>query len=345
MRKTIRIRCIIIVAVFALIAAASVFAIFYSADAFAMSALSVGSGTEDDPYVISTMNQLTNLQALSSSDLAYEYTKDKYFRLDSDLATAYTIVTTSNGFFGHLDGGGHTVKILSKTGLFNYLRSGATISNLTVSVDLQVNYVEEYFGLVYVIDEGATVDNCTIYGNMTIDHSKWKNRFETMGQYLECGLIANTNNGVISNCHVYGSIIQPNLELFCSGSDIRISMYAPMGSGKIVNCEAVGDVELAVSSTGYYFSAFSTQNSVENCSFNGDILINATGSTNTGMKLYVYALGRHAVNSVFTGDIIFDHKNASFHRQAKHVIAVSADDGSCVHHGTIQIINQSTKGN
>ena len=345
MRKTIRLRCIIIVAVFALTAFAGVFAIFYSADAFAMSALSHGSGTESDPYVISTMNQLSNLQAISSSDLSYEYTKDKYFRLDRDLTTSYTIVTTSNGFYGHLDGNGHTVRILSETGLFNRLLGGASISNLTVKVNLEVDYVDDYFGLVYVIDEGATVDNCTIYGNVTIDHSKWKNRFQTMGQYLECGLIANTNNGVISNCHVYGSVIQPNLELFCSGSDIRICLYAPFGSGKIVNCDIFADVELAVSSTGYYFSGFSIENSVQNCAFTGDILVNSTGSTLTGMKLYVYALGQKAENSVYTGNIVFDHKNAAFHRQAKHVVAVSGIEGSCVHNGTIEIINQSTKAN
>ena len=339
MRKIIRLRCIIIVVAFALIAAASVFAIFYSADAFAMSALSIGSGTQDDPYVISTINQLNNLQAISSSDLSYEYTYGKYFRLDRDLSTSYTIVTTTNGFFGHLDGNGHTLRILSKTGLFNYLRDGATISNLTVKVDLDVNYVEEYYGLVFVIDEGATVDNCTVYGTMTIDHTKWKNRFETMGQYLECGLIANTNNGVISNCHVYANIIQPNLELFCSGSDIRISMYAPMGSGSIVDCTADGDVELAVSSTGYYFSAFSIQNEVKNCTFTGNIRVNSTGSTLTGMKLYVYALGQRATNSTYNGNLVLDYRNANFHRQAKTVLAVGADE-SCVHNGSIEEINK-----
>ena len=341
MRKTIRIRCIIIVAAFALCAFASVFAIFYSADAFAMSALSVGSGTEDDPYVISTMNQLSNLQALSSSDFSYKYTKDKYFRLDRDITTAYTIVTTSNGFFGHLDGNGHTIRILSETGLFNRLLSGASISNLTVKVNLEVDFIADYYGLVYTIDEGAKIDNCTIYGDVTIDHSKWTKRFEYMGQYLECGLLANTNNGVISNCHVYGSVIQPNLELFCSGSDIRVSLYAPFGSGTIVNCEAKGDVVLAVSSTGYYFSGFSMQNSVQNCTFEGNIRINSTGSINTGMKLYVYALGQKAVDSTYTGNIVFDHKNAPFHRQAKHVVAIGGEDNSCVHNGTIEIINEA----
>ena len=340
MRRTIRIRCIIIVAVFALIAAASVFIIFYSADAFAMSALSVGTGTKDDPYVISTMNQLSNLQAISSSDLSYEYTKDKYFKLDCDITTAYTIVTTSNGFFGHLDGNGHTIRILSETGLFNRLCDGANISNLTVKVNLEVDYVEDYYGLVYVIDEGATVDNCTVYGNVTVDHSKWVKRFDYMGQYLECGLLANTNNGVISNCRIYGSIIQPNLELFCSGSDIRLCLYAPFGSGTIVNCEAVGDVLLAVSSTGYYFSAFSIQNSVQNCTFTGDIRINSTGSTITGLKLYVYALGQHAVNSTYTGNIVLDYRNASFHRQAKQVVAISGDETTCIHNGTIEVINK-----
>ena len=340
MRKTVRTRCIIIVVVFALLAAASVFTIFYKADAFAMSALTVGSGTEDDPYIISTANQLSNLQAISSSDLSYEYTKDKYFKLSRDITTAYTIVTTSNGFFGHLDGNGHTVKILSKTGLFKRLMDGASISNLTVKVNLTVDYIEEYYGLVYIIDEGATVDNCTIYGNATIDHSKWKNRFQTMGQYIECGLLANTNNGTISNCHIYGSIIQANLELFCSGSDIRLSLYAPGGSGTIVNCTASGNVKLAVSSTGYYFSAFSMENSVENCTFTGDIHIDSTGSIYTGMKLYIYALGQKAVNSTYNGNIVFDHHNEAFHRQAKHTIAVGPEGGGNTHNGTIEIINK-----
>ena len=343
MRKTIRIRCIIIVAVFALIAAASVFAIFYSADAFALSALSVGSGTVDDPYIISSMNQLSNLQAISTSNLSYEYTKDKYFRLNRDITTAYTLVATGNGFWGHLDGDGHTIRIVSETGLFKHLMSGASISNLNVKVDLEVDYVEEYYGLVYTIAEGATVDNCTIYGNITIDHTKWKNRFQTMGQYLECSLLANTNGGTISNCHIYGSIIQPNLELFCSGSDIRVSFFAVGGGGTIANCSITGNAQLAVSSTGYYFSGFSRENNVQNCTFNGDITLTSTQGTSTGMKLYVYALGQKAVNSTYNGNILFDQDNQADHKQAKHVIDIGSDDGSCIHNGTITKINQKTK--
>ena len=342
MRRVIRVRCILIVVVFVIVAALSVFAVFYSADALGMSALSVGSGTADDPYVISTANQLNNLQAITSSDLSYEYTKDKYFRLNRDITTAYTIVTTSNGFFGHLDGDGHTVRILSETGLFNRLLSGASITNLTVKVNLNVDYVEEYYGLVYTIEEGAVVDNCSIHGNITIDHTKWKNRFQTMGQYLEISLLANTNNGTISNCNIYGNITQPNLELFCSGSDIRVSYFAVSGGGIVDNCTVTGDVTLAVSSTGYYFSGFSIQNTVQNCTFTGNIRLTSTQGTSTGMKLYVYALGQHAFDSAFNGNIVFDHDNQADHRQAKHVIGIGAEDGNNTHNGTVEQINKKS---
>ena len=342
MRKTIRIRCILIVLVFALLAAAGVVAVFSNADAFALSALSKGSGTADDPYIITTVNQLTNLQEIASSDLSEKYTKDKYFRLDRDIATAYNNIFETNGFYGHLDGNGHTLRILGNTGLFYRLAGGASITNLTVSIDMEVNRAREFYGLVYQIDRDAIVDNCKIEGSITIDFSAWEKRTEYRGVLLYYGLMAIYNNGTISNCHFEGTVTQPNLTLFCSTSNIRGSIFATYGSGKVVDCSATGDIQLVINATGYDFSVFSTSNKVFDCNYTGNITLTLAKSLYVGTVTRVYAIGRYAESGTFVGNILFDHNNQQVLNAARHYVGTSQNVG-CKWIGNYEIINQFVK--
>lgn len=346
MRKVIRLRCIIIVVVFALLAAVSVSVIFYSADAHAFSALSNGSGTKDDPYIITTMSQLHNLQAIAASNLAKQYTQDKYFRLDRDISTAFTVTSLRNGFFGHFDGNGHTIKVLSETGLFCYLYGGASISNLNLTVNFKIHYAEEYFGLVYAVAENATIDNCTITGNITVDFSGWKTRLKSSRAAIDFGIFSITNNGTISNCRFYGSISQPKFEVLGTQTVIRGSIFAFYGSGTVVDCYAEGNIQLVVSTYIMYLDVISRSNTVQNCEYKGDILLSLSEQANayTGAMITVFALGQSAVDSTFNGNIILDYRNLSVPKFARHTFKVGSDDSNCVHNGKIEIINRKSGG-
>ena len=106
-----------------------------------------GSGTASSPYLIATA---TELQSINNNLGAY-------YRLTADIDLAgYTwtpIGTTSAGFFGELDGDGHTIKnlALSRTdqsaGLFCTLTSGATIKDLTLQ-DCTVTTTSNWGGVL-----------------------------------------------------------------------------------------------------------------------------------------------------------------------------------------------------
>ena len=343
MRKVIRIRCIIIVAVFALVAAASVAIIFSNADAHAFSAFTKGSGTQSDPYVISNMNQLNNLQAIAASDLAEEYTKDKYFKLDRDITTAYNVTSELNGFFGHLDGNGHTVTVLGSTGLFYRLANGASITNLTVNINIKVSRAMDYYGMVYYTESSAVIDNCTVKGTINIDFTKWKNPGKNYSLIAHFSAFCIQNNGTISNCRFEGSVLNNGLDT--SGKIINIygSVFAYTGQGLITNCSIVGNVHLVANTYTLKFSTFSSLNMVRDCEFTGNITISLIEPTDsyTARSFTVYALGRYAIDSTFTGDVIIDHRNHTVPTRAQHHVYIGADE-TCLHNGEIKEINKKS---
>lgn len=103
-----------------------------------------GTGTEEDPYIINTPEQLAKLSAdLVANDMDYEET---YFRLDSDIDLAgktwFAIgndfvdasqQTVHREFSGVFDGNGHKISNLNgEYGLFGYTTLFAEIRNLTI---------------------------------------------------------------------------------------------------------------------------------------------------------------------------------------------------------------------
>ena len=106
-----------------------------------------GSGTASSPYLIATAAELQSI----NNNLG------AYYRLTADIDLAgYTwtpIGITSAGFFGELDGDGHTIKNLalsrtdSSAGLFHSLTSGATIKDLTLQ-DCTVTSTANWCGVL-----------------------------------------------------------------------------------------------------------------------------------------------------------------------------------------------------
>ncbi|MCD8196580.1 MAG: tetratricopeptide repeat protein [Lachnospiraceae bacterium] len=98
-----------------------------------------GSGTEDDPWQISTAGQLAYLAESVNSGESYGY---QYYILMADLNLAgieWTPIGTEEEFRGEFDGNGHTIQGLyitaeyEYTGLFGQISyTEASISNLTL---------------------------------------------------------------------------------------------------------------------------------------------------------------------------------------------------------------------
>lgn len=145
-----------------------------------------GSGTESDPYVISSEAGLRYLQAQVAAGNSY---KGQYIKLGADIALSgeWTPIGSSSdkAFAGTFDGAGHTVSGMTVTdntmqyvGLFGYTLNGVVIKNVRLT-DVNINMTEVgksvYAGALVgfiKVDTKATAssvfDNCFASGSITV---------------------------------------------------------------------------------------------------------------------------------------------------------------------------------
>lgn len=141
------------------------------------------TGASDKPYIINSPEGLQLLATYVNSGTDYE---DKYFKLNDDIAFNSSIennFTPIGGkfsknyyaFCGSFDGDGHTISGIyinndekSYAGIFGYLESGASISNVTL-INAFIRG-KEYIGGIAGDKEGGSISNCLV-ANATITNS------------------------------------------------------------------------------------------------------------------------------------------------------------------------------
>ena len=165
-----------------------------------------GSGTESDPFVISTPE---DMQAISSDN-----TENACYKLANDIDLTEWIETNSpaDGWIpvtlrGTLDGDGHTISGLwcnaENGGLFDKLVPGAAVKNVKVSIaDGKAVKGTAIVGGIVAINKG-TVEGCMVTG--TIEG----------GAYT--GGIAGQNNGIVSKCYISGKVTSANVSVKAGG--------------------------------------------------------------------------------------------------------------------------------
>ena len=125
-----------------------------------------GSGTEDDPYVITDMEAWNDF----ADNIRYGVQLDKYYKLSEDFDNSSQPLTESiatNGypFKGHFDGNGRTLTVSLNNGSFEYLApfysiDGATITDLTVTGTIYG--AAHSAGLVGYAQGSNVIRGCTI---------------------------------------------------------------------------------------------------------------------------------------------------------------------------------------
>ena len=190
---------------------------------------SSGSGTESDPYIVTTANQLAAIGGLG---------QNQYAALGNDIKVNSSSQAVKNklniaGFSGHLDGRGHTV-----TGLINEPLIGAltgSVSNIKLR-GVSVNY--DYSGLLCLeIDDMGKASQVTVYGSI---------------YGTSCGGVAGENNGIMEFCANYAEVYGPNAAGIAAvnNGEIKKSLHKGISGygiaangteGKIVDCLDFGE--------------------------------------------------------------------------------------------------------
>ena len=207
--------------------------------AWATEGVWTGSGTEADPYVITTETGLNKLATDVNSGTVYS---DTYFKLGASITvTDWTPIGqkgSDNKFAGTFDGNGQTVTINSiKSGLdpdfdgyagFFGAVKGATIKNLTVDGTISGADVA---GIVARMD-GGTVENCV-------------NRAMVTGTRKAAGIVVITKGSgeaTIQNCKNYGTIQSTGDR---AGGIVNLVQIAT----EVMNCKNYGAVTSQATAT------------------------------------------------------------------------------------------------
>ena len=199
---------------------------------------SEGTGMPDDPYQISTAQDLFALADAVNKGMSYE---GKYFRLtkDIDLETdanhPWTPIgnsATAQGqqFLGSFDGGGYTVRGLYVEGTHGYAglfgvvgmlsrNTTAEVKNLRVEGEVFVERNSSLFyagGVAGFVGQGCKITNCSFQGTVktTVDNQA------TEGY---TGGIAGYNFGTISECTVLNSDISGKNQSTTAGGAVYVA--------------------------------------------------------------------------------------------------------------------------
>ena len=196
------------------------------------SAFSGGTGTEADPYKISSV---ADLQQLATDVNGGNNYSGKYFKVTADIdlssiSNFTPIGTEDNPFKGTFDGGGYKISNLKinmseadEVGLFGEV-NGGTIKNVTLE-SASVTGCNYVGALVGFFGENSTIENCKITNSQIYAY----------GEYDVGGLVG-SNIGTIKNCWVISS------KVTIDDCAEYVGGLVGENNGKIENCTVTGSI-------------------------------------------------------------------------------------------------------
>jgi PGF-pre-PGF domain-containing protein len=255
-----------------------------------------GSGTEADPYRISTCDDLIQLAGTSGD-------WDRYFVLTDDLSLstsspANPIGNSVNEFTGSFDGQDHTIRGFtmdkigsSYIGLFGYLGIGAEIKYLRVEAGADDVNGENYVGVLVGYNEKGVITNCSATGDVTAS-----------GDYAG-DLVGYNSGGTIDNCYATGS---------ASASSDAAGGLVGYNSGSIENCYATGDATASATASSCYVGGLVGYNyygTITNCYAAGDATTSYYAGGLVGWNYYssienCYATGDAKASMYHAGGLV-----------------------------------------
>ena len=239
-----------------------------------------GSGTEMDPFLIYTQEDLAGIASGSSG---------KYYKLANDITLTSDWVPIVS-FSGTLDGGDNTISGLNVTGspanfggIVYTLKEGATIKNLNVIGSVTSYCVNTArVGGIVGINEG-TVENCTFSGSVTGS----KMQFADNGAIG--GIVGLNQSGTITGCI-------NNADVSGQGRDkLFVGGITGSNHGTLANCTNTGTIRGTLTNEGakqYCGEIWGSETWKTNGGYvggiAGDTTANAanTGNTNAGEVIY-----------------------------------------------------------
>lgn len=197
----------------------------------------IGSGTEADPYIITTIAQMQTLATKMNNTTNHEHFVGVHFALGNDLdfsGETFTTIATGAGvkyyFSGTFDGRGHTISGINfdsgtsgRRGIFGLVRNGGTVKNLTLKSST-IKGGDATGGIVGRLMAGCLVENCHVESDVTVTGINYAGGvvgYNLGGTIRACSSAANVSGSyyiggitgacdpgsTVENCFYYGGSI------------------------------------------------------------------------------------------------------------------------------------------
>ena len=254
-----------------------------------------GSGTADDPYQISRVDDLIELAYyyVGTGNIYFMMTQDIYFPASVAMPSIGQPEDSAIGWFGGVfDGNGYTIHNMGikteSNGLFLRTTSSAVIKNLYLeNVNLTLPGENEYgIGILVGWNEG-TINDCYVNGTLETSSSSCSG--------MAIGGLVGMNFGSINRCYTQGKFILNSMELDNGiGGLVGSNCGAEGYEGIITDCYSTMDIE----AMDYIFPRYSgglvginESGQIIHCHFAGKFRGNDDSSTNvpgglTGLIFY-----------------------------------------------------------
>lgn len=236
-----------------------------------------GSGTQADPYLISTRLDMAALATAVNGGNKYS---GKYFLLTEDLTNISTVIgnSSSNYFGGVFDGGGYNitvninvnVSVDAYVGVFGSI-SGAVLKNLSINgIVTSISGRTSYTGGICGYASNSTISNCYNIGNISSSTLPSSGSSSYAG-----GICGYASNLTISNCYNTGNISSTTSAAFCYAGGICGT------ANKIIGCFTANTSITSISGSGlssYNFIGRISGNSnctIEMCYALSSMLVNS----------------------------------------------------------------------
>lgn len=241
-----------------------------------------GTGTEADPYIISTA---ADFAAMANNCNADHKGTGEYFKMTNDIDFCGSeanptqlpaigkdgnaqITKIAYGFDGTFDGDGHTISGIYHTengnnaegkynALFGCIDKNGVVKNIVFSENNHITSYN-YVGSIASLNMG-TIQNCTNYADITATN------FAAGGI---CGFMVN-GNGTVKDCHNYGNVTAMTYASgICGGSQSAksITTYSYLiedctNNGNLSTSNGIGSAGIAGSYSG----------AIKNCTNSGNV--------------------------------------------------------------------------
>lgn len=298
------------------------------------SGILAGKGTEDEPYLVSSSNDLYAM-GVRYDHLSEVYTQEniqRHFRMTDDVTVSGTYLPIGGAqskssaripFFDVFDGAFHTITFdnaaIDDAGFYagvfgyvgNYNRLYGTVKNLSVRGLLQQSANSVYAGAVCGYFKGSSIENCHNYASLSVTSNK------TLNFGGVAGYAGGTNP--ISGCSNHGQL---SLNESSSNLDTHnIGGIAGNASGTVYDCQNTGNIDVRCSKKCFIYGISS--GTAVNCINTGELKFTQMVRTDT----QVYGIAQTASNCFNSGQItINDNAQGIFH--INNIYACSSSDSS-----------------